>query len=258
MTDFKNFERLVDIMSKLRGPEGCPWDHKQTHETLKKYLIEETYEVIDAIEEGDNNNLKEELGDLLLQIVFHAQIANEDKRFDIEDVALAICDKLVRRHPHVFDDKDLRSAEEVQRNWDMMKVEEKAHLQKLPSVLDAISRHLPALLENEEISKKAAKLGFDWQRPENVLDKVEEEIREVRLALTDEKKREEELGDLLFAVANACRVYDINPELALKKANKKFRKRFAFIEKHVEIQKLKWEEINFVKWDMLWNEAKKS
>lgn len=258
---FPNFERLVGIMERLRAPGGCPWDREQTHKSIIRYLLEETYEVIDAIEEGTPEDLKEELGDLLLQVVFHAQMASEAGQFTIDDVAKGISDKMEHRHPHVFGDVKVNSAAEVLDNWEELKKIEKSQKGKKPhdSVLDGVPASWPALFENYKISKKVAKLGFDWQKPADVLNKVDEELAELRQAISegDAAHLEEELGDLLFVAANACRVNGINPEMALRQANKKFRRRFATLEKTAAKRELKLKELSFAQWDELWNEVKK-
>lgn len=255
------FTRLVEIMGRLRSRQGgCPWDLEQDHKTLKPYLLEETYEVLDAIDMDDPGELKEELGDLLLQVVFHAQIAKDDGRFNVEDVAKDISDKMVRRHPHVFGEATVNGSGEVLENWEEIKKAEKAGKGKTDaSVLDSVSSNLPALFENLKISKKVAKLGFDWQKPAHVIDKIAEEIGEVKRAVKrkDPAGIEEELGDLLFAVANLCRVHKINPELALRGANKKFRARFARMEARIKSDKKSFKELNFKTWDRLWEDAKK-
>lgn len=260
--NYANFERLVAIMKRLRSPKGgCPWDLEQDHTTLKPYLLEETYEVLDAIDGGDDHELKDELGDLLLQVVFHAQIATDENRFTIDDVAKEISDKMVRRHPHVFGEVTVADSGEVLENWDEIKKIEKAKKGKTEkSVLDGVSKSLPALFENLKISKKVAKLGFDWKKPAHVLDKVIEETGEVKRALRSKNKKhiEEEVGDLLFAVANLCRVHKINPELALRAANRKFRGRFARIEDRVRRDGNSFKKLDFKAWDKLWEESKRA
>ena len=255
------FTRLVEIMQRLRSPEGgCPWDLEQNHKTLKPYLLEETYEVLDAIDRNDPHELKEELGDLLLQVVFHAELARGESKFDIEDVAKEISDKMVRRHPHVFGETTVNGSGEVLENWEEIKKEEKLGKGRSDeSVLDSVLKSLPALYENLKISKKVAKLGFDWQKPVHVIDKIEEELGEVKRAIKRKNRVEieEELGDLLFAVANLCRVQKINPELALHSANKKFRKRFARMESHLKTEKKSARSLSFKEWDQLWEDAKK-
>lgn len=254
--------RLVDIMKRLRSPQGgCPWDLEQNHKTLKPYLVEETYEVLDAIDSGNVEDLKEELGDLLLQVVFHAQLADDNRQFNIEDVAKEISDKMVRRHPHVFGDTEAKDASAVLKNWDEIKKSEKAGKGKVEkSVLDSVSKNLPALFENLKISKKVAKLGFEWKKPTDVFDKITEEVAEVKKAIRKKNRDEleEELGDLLFAVANLCRVHKVNPEMALRSANQKFRKRFSNMEKRLLLEKRNAKDLNFKAWNVLWEDAKKS
>jgi len=259
MSNYKNLDEFVDIIATLRSPNGCPWDKEQTHKTLKPYLIEETYEVLEAIDNNDPEFLKEELGDLLLQVFLHAQIAKDNKDFDIEDVAQMVSEKMVRRHPHVFGDVEAKDAEAVLKNWDEIKKQEKLENGIVhDSVLDAVPNNLPALFESHKISRKAAKQGFDWQKPEDVFDKIAEEIHEVKEALQNNDKQhlEEELGDLLFAVTNLCRLHKVNAELALKDANKKFRKRFGKMEKLIKTENTPMNAISFNKWDELWNKVK--
>lgn len=256
----EQINRLIQIMEQLRNPDGgCPWDLEQDHKSIRQYLLEETYEVIEAINNEDVEHIKEELGDLLLQVVFHAQIAKDNGQFDVFDVAKEISDKMVRRHPHVFGEKEVNDAGEVLKNWDEIKKAEKAKKGKIEeSILDSIAKGLPALQENYKISKKVAKLGFDWKKPEDVFDKIQEEMTEVKEVLNKDKNLlEEELGDLLFATANLCRVYDVNPEVALQKANQKFKKRFLKVETKIKDEALEPKEINFNQWDQLWQRAKK-
>lgn len=256
------FDRLVAIMARLRAPGGCPWDREQTHKSIIRYLLEETYEVVDAIEDGTPADLKEELGDLLLQVVFHAQMAEEAGQFSIHDVAKDISDKMEHRHPHVFGDVSVKDSDEVLNNWEELKKIEKTKKGKVAgeSVLDSVPASMPALFENYKISKKVAKLGFDWKKPADVLNKVAEELSEVRDAVDsgDAGHIEEELGDLLFAVANACRLHNINPEMALRQSNKKFRGRFARMESMLKKRGVAFDAVSFEQWDELWNEAKKS
>jgi tetrapyrrole methylase family protein/MazG family protein len=248
------FEKLVNVQARLRAPDGCPWDREQTHQTLRTYLIEEAYEVLDALESGNSAKFSEELGDLLLQIVFHSQIAREEGRFTISDVVREIHDKMVRRHPHVFGEKRARDSAEVLRNWEQLKAEERKQ-QKMeegqgqtnsPSLLDGISRALPATLEGFQLTRRAARIGFDWESAQGVLDKVREETAELERLLADEGQRspsaaapsaeqdlalrEEEVGDLLFAAVNLARFLHIDPEIALKRANQKFANRFRTME----------------------------
>lgn len=248
-------------MKRLRAPKiGCPWDLEQDHKTLKPYLIEEAYEVLDAIDEGDPREIKEELGDLLLQVVFHAQVADDNKHFNIDDVAREIADKMVRRHPHVFGNTKAEDSATVLKNWDEIKKAEKAGKGRSDKhALDGVSKNLPALFENFKISKKVAKLGFDWKKPDDVFKKIAEEIREARSAIKSKNRdrMEDEMGDLLFAAANLCRAYKINPEMALRRANGKFRKRFNRMETFIRAEKLDARKLNFNAWDKLWKRAKK-
>ena len=247
---------LVEVMDKLRGLDGCPWDKEQTHNSLKKYLIEETYEVLDAIDSKNVNKLCEELGDLLLQIVFHAQIAKEQKNFDMSDIVSGITEKLIRRHPHVFGGLQVDSADEVIINWEDIKEKEK----KKDSLLEDIPRDLPALMRAEKIQKKVARVGFDWPSIEGVWFKVKEELDELEevIKLDESVKIKEELGDLFFAIVNLCRFLGVDGEEALQNTNAKFIKRFSYIEQHVQEKKLIWNELNLEYMDKLWEEAKKN
>src|SRR5579859_252609 len=237
------FEKLAAVQARLRAPDGCPWDREQTHASLRTYLIEETYEVLEALESGDDAKFAEEMGDLLLQIVFHSQIAKEEGRFTVSDVIREIHDKMVRRHPHVFGEKRAKDSAEVLRNWEQLKKEERAGAgrrngsgsreeAKTASLLDGVSKALPAALEGFQLTRRAARIGFDWESVEGVFEKINEEAGELRQALSvkDTKKAEEEMGDLLFAAVNLARYLHIDPEIALKKANAKFSSRFRRME----------------------------
>jgi ATP diphosphatase len=239
------FDRLVDIMRALRAPDGCPWDREQTHASLRPFVLEETYEVLDAIESGDPKTLREELGDFLYEAVFLAQISEEAGQFSIADAIQSICDKLVRRHPHVFardpaDGAPLTSQEVIEK-WETMKARERieraAPTGKAPkTTLSGVPKTLPSLLRAYEISARAAAVGFDWARPADVIDKIEEEVAEVRHevesgATGDLSRAEEEMGDLLFAIANLSRKLGIEPEAALRRANDKFTRRFDAMER---------------------------
>lgn len=232
------FEKLVAVQERLRAPGGCPWDREQTHASLRTYLIEEAYEVLEALEAGDDAKLADELGDLLLQVLFHADIAREDGRFDVVDVIRAIHDKMIRRHPHVFGDVNVKNSAEVLKNWERIKAEERKAAgnetsgQKPPSVLDGVTRGLPATMEGFQLTRKAARIGFDWDSPHGVLEKVREESAEVERLLegADNREVEEEVGDLLFAAVNLARFLKIDPEIALKRANGKFAARFHAME----------------------------
>jgi tetrapyrrole methylase family protein/MazG family protein len=251
------FEELVSIMTRLRSPTGCPWDREQTHLTLRPYLIEEAYEVLDALDNRDDGDFRDELGDLLLQVVFHAQIATEEQRFDIDDVARAINDKLVRRHPHVFGNTRADTADEVLTNWEKIKREEKGGKSR-KSVLDGLPAGMPALLHAYRIQEKVARVNFDWDDVQAVLLKVGEEIDEVSKALEqgDKKKIEEEMGDLLFSMVNLSRHLNVPPEDALRRSNDKFMRRFRYIEAALELRGENLERATFEELDALWEEAK--
>lgn len=262
MSQNPEIARLLQVMKDLRHPKtGCPWNRTQTHLSLRRHLLEEAYETLEAIDEQNPTHLREELGDLLLQIVFHAEIADEAKQYNIEDIAKDISDKMVRRHPHVFDQHCELTAEESLKNWDEIKKQEKLAKGEVKpkSVLDSVSKALPALYEADKISKKVAKLGFDWTNPEDVFDKITEEIDEVKecVAINDATHLEEELGDLLFSVVNLCRVYKVNAEVALRSANQKFRNRFAKMEKAIDSEHLSIKNLDASAWNQLWENAKK-
>lgn len=263
------FERLVDLMAILRSEQGCPWDREQTHETLTPYLIEEAYEALECIEEGSMAHFREELGDLLLQIVFHAQLARERGDFSMDDVCSAIVEKMVRRHPHVFGDSAVSDSGGVRTQWEQIKQQEKAarkasgaspESEEAPfvSLLDGMPRHLPALLAAERISGRAAEVGFRWDESRRALAKVEEELAEVLEAhqLGDAMRIREEMGDLLFATANACRMLDVIAEDALREANQKFRKRFLHLEKTAVHRGVRMTDIPRDEQLLLWEEAK--
>jgi MazG family protein len=262
------FERLLATMARLRDPGGCPWDREQTLETLRPYLIEETYEVIDAIDRKDWSHLPEELGDLQLQIVFQAQIAAEDKLFTIDDVLTRINDKLIRRHPHVFGDESARTAGDVVHRWEQIKAEEKLAKDGAGndataanrSILDGIPRAQPALLEAAEIGKKAAKAGFDWPEFAALVDKLHEEIGELLEARESGRQDhvEEEIGDLLFMLVNIARHSAVHPELALRRANAKFRERFRYIEEQLEQRGKPLAAAGLDEMEELWQQAKNS
>lgn len=255
MTTNHAFERLVRIMTILRGPQGCPWDKEQTHESLRRYLIEEAYETIDAIDLKDYEHLKEELGDLLLQIVFHAQIASENGYFDMQDVAADIVSKLERRHPHVFGETKVSSAREVIINWEDIKSREKKERKEESAIAD-VPRTLPSLLYAYKLQSKAARVGFDWEHVEGALEKISEEIEEIKQAEKGEGQVEDEVGDLLFAVVNVARHLDVDPELALKSTCKKFERRFKFMEKEALGHKKRLIDMSLEEKDKLWDKAK--
>lgn len=252
----KNFSKLREIIAILRGPNGCPWDKEQTHESLKKYLIEETYEVIEAIDSGDIDHLIEELGDVLLQIMLHAQIGEDEGYFAIEDVIEVLSSKMIRRHPHVFGDKKAEDSKEVLRNWQEIKKQEKGETES--SLLDGISKSMPNLLRAYEIQKKAAKVGFDWQEITPALEKVKEELEEFENEINQESflEAKKEFGDILFAFVNVARFLDINPEEALFGTNEKFIRRFQFIEEKVKKSGKSIEEHSLEELDQFWDEAK--
>lgn len=261
-----NFDELVSVMTRLRAPGGCPWDREQTYASLSRYLLEEAYETFDAIHEadqtGDTANLKEELGDLLLQVIFHSTIGAEKGDFTIDDVAAGVTQKLVLRHPHVFGDVRLERAEDVLDNWDTLKANERKASGKTEkrqeSILDEVPVHFPALLEGLKLTKRAAKVGFDWPDVGPIFDKLHEEINELKEAMKtrDEGEISEELGDLLFVVVNLARHLNVEPETALKKTNRKFRKRFQFIEKELKSRGKTLEETELSEMDALWDKAK--
>jgi tetrapyrrole methylase family protein / MazG family protein len=250
--------RLLEIMRKLRAPDGCPWDREQTVETLKPYAVEEVYEVIDAIDRGDLEDHCEELGDLLLQVVFQAQLREEAGAFNFEDVAKSISDKLVRRHPHVFGDVNVADADEVLENWNAIKAGEKAGKAPSESILDKVPKHLPALLKAHDLQKQAAKVGFDWPDVNQVLVKVEEELGELREAIAggDQAHAREELGDLLFALANVGRHLGGNAEQMLQDGNHKFQTRFREVEKRVAETGKRMEDCSLQELDRIWDLVK--
>jgi MazG family protein len=252
------FDRLVEIMARLRSEDGCPWDREQTLETLRTYLLEETYETIDAIDRGDHAALREELGDLLLEVVFLCQICAERSLFTIHDAATSIHDKLVRRHPHVFGEKKAAGAREALGRWEGIKSEERRARGKGASVLSGVPATLPALLRAHRISDKAAMVGFDWESAEQVLDKLDEEVGELRAALAARQASQvtEELGDLLFAAANVGRVTGNDPEMALQAANRKFTERFRRVEKELARKGLKPSAEIRDEMERLWEEGK--
>lgn len=258
----RSFENLVAIMDRLRGPGGCPWDREQTYETLRGYLLEESYEVAEAIDAGDPAGLCEELGDLLFQIVFLSRLAKENGRFEAADVVEGIATKMIRRHPHVFGDDTAEDAQDVLRKWEEIKRREKASSgaaeSHQPSVLDGVPRALPALLKAQRLGSKAARVGFDWPDAPSVLEKVDEEAAELRRAVAsgDRDGAREEIGDLLFSVAMLARRLDIDPEGALEAANRKFRERFARVEGALRSRGIAVESAGIDELDRLWNETK--
>jgi tetrapyrrole methylase family protein / MazG family protein len=252
----RTFDDLVRLMTRLRGPDGCPWDRKQTLPDLKAYVIEESYEVVDAIDQEDRGSLAEELGDLLLQAVFIAEITREEGSFDIYDSITAIHDKLVRRHPHVFGDVVAGDAEQVLVNWEKLKQDERKAENK--SLLSGVPQAMPALLKASRLTEKAARVGFDWRRTEDVFDKVDEELAELREAVTSTKAEHihEEIGDLLFTIANIARKVGVNPEEALQSTNRKFMRRFQSMESQVREREQDLDQLPLEEMDRLWDEAK--
>ncbi|HTP45037.1 MAG TPA: nucleoside triphosphate pyrophosphohydrolase [Candidatus Acidoferrum sp.] len=273
------FEKLVALQSRLRAPGGCPWDREQTHDSLRRFLIEETYEVLDALESGDSREFASELGDLLLQVVFHSILAEEAGRFTIADVIEAIHTKMVRRHPHVFEDVKAATSAEVLKNWEQLKAEERAadgkrsKQEESGSILDGVSGSQPAVLEAKQLTRRAAKIGFDWDDVQGIFEKMDEEKREILSAMksshrrsdeasaswgTKREKIEEEAGDLLFAVVNVARFLDVDPEIALKRANRKFRERIASMEAAAQRQGRQLADLPREQMEKLWDESKSS
>jgi tetrapyrrole methylase family protein/MazG family protein len=254
----KDFNDFIKIIETLRGENGCPWDREQTHESIKKCLIEESYEVLDAIENGDDDGLVEELGDVLLQVVFHAVIGKEDGYFNMSDIVEGICNKMINRHPHVFSTTKVNSSTEVLSNWDEIKKKEK-DIKTLTEEMESIAKSFPALIRAYKIQNKAKKVGFDWDKIEDAMDKVEEELNEVKEVYNggNRAKIEEEIGDLLFACVNVARFLNVDGELALNKTSDKFIRRFSYIERRIHEQGKSLNEMTLEEMDYLWNEAKK-
>jgi MazG family protein len=296
------FQKLVALMSRLRAPGGCPWDREQSHLSLRTYLIEEAYEALDALESADDAKFAEELGDLLLQVLFHAQIAQEENRFDITDVIREIYEKMIRRHPHVFGTKRANTSAEVLRNWEIIKKEEQrakspnapaaAKKDSPESLLDGVPRALPALLEGYQLTRKAARVGFDWHNVDGIFEKLEEEARELREALAHAKaaandatpdsssssarpakparagqgtappkhvaRIESELGDILFVAVNLARFLKVDPEIAMKKASNKFSRRFREMERLARAQGTTFSKVPRPQMESLWGQSKQS
>jgi MazG family protein len=262
------FEKLVALQARLRAPNGCPWDREQTHSSLRTYLIEEAYEVLDALESGDDQKFAEELGDLLLQITFHSQIASEEGRFTVADVIREVHEKMVRRHPHVFGNQRAKDAEEVLKNWHQIKAQERRTKagtvgaaregDAAESALDGVTRALPATLEGLQLTKKAARTGFDWDDAAGIFEKLKEESVELQTAVEGKNaaKIEEEAGDLLFAGVNLARYLHVDPEIALKKANAKFVRRFHEMERLAAASGRKFVDVPRAEKESLWNTAK--
>lgn len=250
--EYNNLTELIGVIAKLRSPEGCPWDRAQTHNSLRSNMLEEAYEAVDAIDDGDMPHLREELGDVLLQVLLHSQIASENGDFTIDDVAKELKDKLIHRHPHVFGNAHLETPDEVKDAWDKLKAEEKIHRK---SVMDGISRCQAALMSAQKISKRAVKTGFEWPDEDSLYACIKSEFDEFKQAKLEQNKfhMEEEFGDILFATVNLARWNDIDAEQALLKANKKFEKRFRKME---ELAVKPLNEYSFEEFDALWRQAK--
>ena len=266
------FERLVELQARLRAPKGCPWDVEQTHLSLRTYLIEEAYEVLEALESGDDGKFAEELGDLLLQVVFHAQIATEEGRFTAADVVREIHQKMVRRHPHVFGEKTARNAAEVLKNWEQIKAEERrakgaeqgsggdAPDKEAASLLDGIPRTLPAVMQGFQLTRRASRIGFDWENVEGVIEKLQEELGELGKArhANSDRQVEEETGDVLFAAVNLARFLKVDPEIALKRTNAKFSRRFRAMERTAAASGRRLADVPREEMEALWDQAKGS
>jgi MazG family protein len=257
----EKFDKLVSLMTRLRGPDGCPWDREQTFDTIKAYTLEETYEVMDAIDARDWRELAEELGDLMLQCVFYAQMASEAGYFRIEDSLDAINAKLIRRHPHIFGAAVANTADDVKKHWDEIKAgEKKAKGEKPKLLLESVSRTVPALVEAAHISSRAARVGFDWENAEQVLAKLEEELNELAQARNraSHEEVEDEIGDLFFVLVNLARFVSVDPEQALRKSNAKFRRRFGHVEVALQGRGKSFAESDIREMEELWQEAKRA
>ncbi len=248
--NLKNFDTLVEIIARLRAPDGCPWDKEQTHKSLRENLLSETYEVLEALDKNEAAELCEELGDLLLQVVLHAQIAKDEKEFEIGDVIQGINAKLIRRHPHIFGEVKVQNSGDVMRNWEALKKKEGKH------ILEGVPKDMPALAYAYEISRRAVRVGFEWSDLQGVIDKVQEEINEIKDAKNKEEKNDE-IGDLLFTLVNFARWEGVDPEVALREANRKFYRRFSKMEELAKTQNKELQKLSLKEWDDLWEEAKK-
>lgn len=254
----QEFDRLVEIVKRLRAPDGCPWDKKQTLYSLKDAIMEEAAELVDALDNKDIENIKEELGDVLLHVVFHSETASEEGLFNIEDVAKDINEKLIRRHPHVFKDEHYETAEEVKVRWDKIKEEENKNKKIPASVLDKVPRNLPSLLQAEKLQKKASKYGFDWDNAEQVFDKLQEELNELKEAYLEQDKEHisEELGDVIFVLSRLASHLNISADESLRKVNNKFRLRFSYIEKALKNENKSLDNATKDEMEAKWQEAK--
>ena len=260
-----DIQKLVDLVERLRGENGCPWDKEQTRESLKPMLIEEAYEVLDALDGASPAELKEELGDLLFQVIFHAQIAQEKEEFHLADIIDRLHEKMLRRHPHVFGGADLKTSQDVLKNWEDIKAAEKGvessyQSDSGKSLLDGIPARLPALHQAFQMTAKAARVGFDWAQLEDILAKLREETRELLEAYKkqDAQRLADEVGDLLFVAVNVARFLGIDPETALRRSNKKFNRRFRYLESRIKSQGRALKDVPLQEMDALWEEAKKS
>ena len=254
------FDKLVQIMARLRAPDGCPWDREQTHRSLKPYLIEEAYETLEALDSGDDKEIRAELGDLLLQIIFHSQLAAEEDRFTIDDVVNGICEKLIRRHTHVFGDVKATNQQEALNNWEKVKREERGGGESGASALDGVPTSMPALLRARRLQSKAKSVGFDWDSADGAFEKLDEEMAEFRAAFAamDPKRLEDELGDIFFSLVNVSRFLKINPEEALTGSITKFINRFQYVEGEVAKSGKQLDAVGLEEMDRLWEEAKKN
>jgi len=248
-----SFTELKNIIARLRGSDGCPWDKKQTHASLKPFLVEESYEVLQALDEGIPEKLRDELGDLLLQIMLHAQIAAESEQFDIDDVVRGISDKLIHRHPHVFGSRKVKDVVEVEQNWEALKQEERVEGE---SILAGMPEKMPALTYSQSMQRRVAGVGFDWKEVEEIIDKLAEEVAEIKQA-PDQQEKAKEFGDLLFTLANMARRLDIDLEMALRSANRRFYRRFAYMEEVCRERGLNLASLSLDEQNALWEEAKR-
>ncbi len=252
--DLSRFSALVNIIATLRGPNGCPWDKEQTHASLRETFLQECYEVLETLDDGNSRELREELGDLLLHIVMQAQIAKEAGEFEITDVIKSISQKLIHRHPHVFGEQKVKGIEEIVHNWETLKREEKG---TEVSIIGSVPKNLPALSYSQEVQHRAAEVGFDWENDEGVIEKLAEEVGELTRADTAESKNEE-FGDLLFTLANIARRQKVDLEVALREANRKFARRFQYMEKLCQQRGVNFTDLSFNQKNQLWEEAKRS
>ena len=250
--DLSQFTTLIDIIARLRAPDGCPWDKKQTHASLRKNLLEECYEVLEALDEGNSDKLCDELGDLLMQVVLHTQIATEAGEFELGDVVNSITTKLIHRHPHIFGSKKVKDAEEVALNWEVLKQEERGGT----SMLASMPKQMPALGYSQEIQRRVAQVDFDWEDIDGVIEKLTEEVSELKQADSQERKAQE-FGDLLFTLANIARRLGIDSEAALREANQRFYRRFTYMEEVCRQRGLNFGELSFDDQNALWEEAKR-